>query len=175
MHIKSLHNRLHIYCMYMSYVGLHECEIHVLLKCEYIYISHTWCWQMTNVGLFAVTWRFRVRMFCVYLLLNSVSLSHHGVEIVTFGNAVDHQLPDLHLQVCVGAFQWTHLEDRQTHQRVSACCWTGPEQCSLVSCVAPCPGSWPDGCWDSAWPPCHWRCCRARRSAAGSLARWGPG
>lgn len=60
---------------------------------------------MTRVALFSVTWRFRVHMFRVYLVLNSVSLSHHGVEIVTFGNAVDHQLPDLHLQVCVGAFQ----------------------------------------------------------------------
>lgn len=47
----------------------------------------------------------------LYLLLNSVSLGHHGVEVVTFGNTVEHQLLDLHLQVGIGALQRTHLED----------------------------------------------------------------
>lgn len=41
----------------------------------------------------------------VYLLLNSMSLGHHGVKVVTFGNAVEHQLLDLRLQVCIGALQ----------------------------------------------------------------------
>ena len=38
-----------------------------------------------------------------YLLLNSMSLGHHGIKVMTFGNAVNHQLLDLHLQVCVGS------------------------------------------------------------------------
>lgn len=40
-----------------------------------------------------------------HLLLNSMGLGHHGIEVMAFGNAVEHQLLDLHLQVCIGALQ----------------------------------------------------------------------
>lgn len=40
-----------------------------------------------------------------HLLLNGMSLGHHGVKVMTFGDAVEHQLLNLHLQVGVGALQ----------------------------------------------------------------------
>lgn len=43
--------------------------------------------------------------FHAYLLLNSMSLGHHGIKVMTFGNAVYHQLLDLHLKVSIGALQ----------------------------------------------------------------------
>ena len=52
-----------------------------------------------------VTWLSYTPTTRAYLLLNSMSLSHHGIEVVTFGNAVEHELLDPHLQVCVGALQ----------------------------------------------------------------------
>lgn len=48
-----------------------------------------------------------------YLLLHGVSLGHHGVEVVTFGDALGHLLLDLQLQVGVGALQRAHLHDRR--------------------------------------------------------------
>lgn len=60
----------------------------------------------------------------VYLLLNSVSLSHHGVEVVTFRNAVDHQLLNLHLQVSVGALQCTHLEEEKIKRASFSKCFS---------------------------------------------------
>lgn len=47
-----------------------------------------------------------------------------------------------------------------------------PDNAVLLLHFIPYPGSWPGGCWDSAWPPSHWCCCRAVRSAGGSLVRW---
>lgn len=53
--------------------------------------------------------------FHAYLFLNGMSLDHHGIMVMTFGNAVDHNQLDLVLQVCVGALQGMHLEeDKET-------------------------------------------------------------
>lgn len=64
---------------------------------------------------FIVLWG--CRTLYAHLLLHSVSLSHHGIQVVTFGNAVKHQLLNFHLQVGIGALQWTHLQE--TKQRLS--------------------------------------------------------
>lgn len=52
-----------------------------------------------------------------YLLLHRVSLRHHGVQVVTFGDARDHLLLDLQLQVSVGALQRAHLEERRQKKK----------------------------------------------------------
>lgn len=45
-----------------------------------------------------------------YLLFNSMSLGHHGIKVMTFGNTIKHHLLDPGLQVCIGAFQRAHLD-----------------------------------------------------------------
>lgn len=83
-----------------------------------------------------------------------MGLGHHGVEVVTFGNALDHQLLDLGLQVGVGALQRTHLEEGTEDEMSFSERQTRPTDAEpLVS--RPYPGSWPDGCSGSAWPPCR--------------------
>lgn len=44
-----------------------------------------------------------------YLLFHSMSMRHHGIQVMTFGNPLYHHLLDPHLQVGVGSLQRANL------------------------------------------------------------------
>jgi len=51
------------------------------------------------------------------LLLHGVGLGHHGVQVVTLGDAIDHELFDLQLQVAVGVLQSPDLQEEQEEEQ----------------------------------------------------------
>lgn len=44
-----------------------------------------------------------------HLLFHLVGLGHHGFEVVTFRDALNHYLLDPQLQIWIGLLQWAHL------------------------------------------------------------------